>query len=804
MSSSKTQRLVDWYSSKGRPILAKTETAESMEDLEKQVARIEGLDGKFDTLFPICLLGQAGVGKSTLINVLIADGKIVVPSGGGTGPLTASALRVVYGEVPSFCVRYHKKIRLDQTRFILESEIRRQGKLVAVEQEVELEDVPGIREADLELDSPEDKKSRTENAIGRASLLVTAAQTATRETTYLADALRWILGQEAKYSTQIREDDMKRMIQVRDALEYSKQGRERKFTQTENADFGQRLRDHACEFLAPLIDEMSIQWPSPILRDSLELVDLPGTGILNDSHESVTVDYLRNKAKAVMLVVDSRGIRREDAEFLRTSGFLNRFLYSSDDPNSDPAALIVAVVRIDDVAVENWRNDKDRNNGMATKSKHQHFADVVDRCRRDIAQRLSDHLKEVWLDVGENTPGKQDVLKKILSGLKVIPVSAPQYRLHRSGDPDEEKPFLQSADETNIPALRTALSDIARRCIDDLERRHREIQERFLGQMRARLALLSAQQNAASKPEVETRKFKSELDSFMVPLQREFDARRGGFRNFLRKTMPAQIESRVQNASEVARKDIQKTMKGLRGAHWKTLQAAVRREGTFYGSKHINLPHDFALSFEEPVAEVWTRSLLADLRRETREFADYQSGAVTTVLKWAQAQGIHASGALLKALVESVEQHGQEVNAVGKEAVDDLRDKVRTQLINKIESPIRRKCRKFVDDHKDSGIGVKDRILDLFDQLADDVVSAASDPAIELLVLRFQEVEREILAAFGEHGDPLAEAAKKLVERKSFTIESDSGHTGEFAQMIENAILAIPPMDDEAKGLGAA
>jgi hypothetical protein len=65
---------------------------------------------------------------------------------------------------------------------------------------------------------------------------------------------------------------------------------------------------------------------------------------------------------------------------------------SDDSDFSDPVELIVAVVKIDDVAVENWRNDK-AVNGVPLKNKAQHFADQIERY------------------------------------LKVFPVSAPQYRL---------------------------------------------------------------------------------------------------------------------------------------------------------------------------------------------------------------------------------------------------------------------------------------------------------------------------------------------------------------------------------------
>ena len=162
-----------------RPVFQKTEAAPVLEELDKLACQVEELDKNKEPPFPICLLGQAGVGKSTLINALIADADIVVPSGGGTGPLTANALHVIYGERQSFVVRYHSTKQLGQTRFILEAEIRRQAKIEAPLAEAEAGDDSEI--IAIGLDSEEQKKTRTEEAIGRARLLVAGAQTAPRE-----------------------------------------------------------------------------------------------------------------------------------------------------------------------------------------------------------------------------------------------------------------------------------------------------------------------------------------------------------------------------------------------------------------------------------------------------------------------------------------------------------------------------------------------------------------------------------------------------------------------------------------------
>lgn len=790
----RSNRLTEWFRSHVRPLFQKTEPSNVVEELDKQATQLDQLHVDENKLFPICLLGQAGVGKSTLINTLIADADIVVPSGGGTGPLTANALRVMYGERPQFVVRYHGEKQINQTRFILEAEAMRRTKDVAVPEEVP-EAEPELIE--VALDSDEQKTSRTQEAVGRASLLVAGAQSAQRDIKYLVDALRWVLSQKARFQSEINEDDMARLRRVKEALDFGSRSSSRQFDSANDPSFKQQLREHACGFLAPLILEMSIRWNSPVLRNSLELVDLPGIGILSDAYASVTSDYLRNRAKAVMLVADSRGIRREDAELLRNSGFLNRLLHASNDLASDPVALIVVAVKIDDVAVENWRNEK-ATHGAAQKTKAEHFDEVVGRCRSDIVKNLHGFLRDVWKgEDGAITEGKAEVIEGILKELQVFPVSAPQFRLHTTSDEDE-RPFLKDPVATNIPALREAIVAVARRCLAEQAKREDEARKRFFGQLRARLEVLSAQQSEELRAEIEITAFTDALSDFLAPLQREFDTRRGGFRNFLRKTVPTQIKMRVGEASDTARKEINGYLRNnIRDAHWKTLQAAVRREGTYIGSRHINLPNDFALRFEEPVAEVWSRGILTDVRRETREFAEYQEAAVTSVLDWSRGNGVRVSTRLLEALVESVKQHRRQVNAVGKEAVDELRGKVRQQLIKEIEAPIRLKCRKFVQDNLDSGTGVRSRIIDLFEQLAEDVVKAAAAPAAALLVDRFREVDKEILAAFGEHADPLNEAADALVQRKEKRLEAMKAKAAELRIETETAIAEMPPIQTE-------
>jgi hypothetical protein len=794
------QKLQSWFKEQARTALLPTEKPEQIQEYDRQAEALNQLGGRHAELFPICVLGQARVGKSTLINTLVAETGIVVPSGGGDGPLTANALRVRHGDTKGFTVRYHGKQVINQTRFILEAKLKREtepagGKATkakatepvsAVEADI-IEAVKAYAQG-----TEKDQNTATEEAERRAKLLVTGSQSEERKLTYLIDALGWVQGIKAKHDTNLETADLVRLGEVKTAVELGSAKTSRTFSSGQTSDFAAQLRLHACGYLAPLIADMQIEWPSAMLRDGLELIDLPGIGVHNDLYESVTARFLREEARAIMLVTDSGGLRQNDADLLRDSGFLNRLLHSSGNPEADPVSLIVAVVKVDDVAEENWRNDKAANGGKAQRIKAEHFASVVASLRTNTARALKDFLTDAWRSEDESLQReKAAIIERLSSSVQVFPLSAPQYRLILDQDEDD-KPFLPTAESTQIPALRQAIMQVTKACRREREARLRGASARFFGQLRARLNVATAQLSDQTRAQHERDAMETQLSEHLGPRQREFDTRRGAFRAYLRQTIPAQIDAKVSNASVIAQKEIRSYLNSLRYAHWGTLRAAVRRSGSFFGARHIQLPHDFALKFEEPVAQVWSTAILQSLRRETASFSSYQADMLSEVLAWAKSSGIKVTTKLLEALVEDVQQQKQRLNAVGKEAVEELRATVRAQLLQKIEGPIRKRCEKFVEDGDDIGPGVKDRILNLFDELAEDAVVTAKTPAIELLTGRFKEVEKEIVAAFKEHSNPLEEAADALLQRFDRQLQNSGRKAAETLPRLLAAVAAIP------------
>ncbi len=752
-------RLEAWYRDHARPFV-EAHQATKLEELDKSLERIRELVVREAADVTLCFLGRSGVGKSTLINALVAGTEVVLPAG-GIGPLTASAMQVRFGEAKAFEAQYHGPQLLGRVLFAMEQHHQREVKAQEAHDLADLIDVTAEPEMALaEEDEAGGEVSRIAAFRNQAQLMVRGRQDAQTDVPYLLDALRFVLGREPRWGVVIEPEDSERLKRLRVLMSSPARRSYRTSISTAPESFDKDLFDHAAGSLAPLIQELRISWPSDLLRDGLVLVDLPGVGVATDVYKSVTRHWVGRNARAVVLVVDRSGVTVDDARLLKASEFLTRLMFSADERSDDPVALAIAVTQLDNVAQEHHHRDP-------TKKRAQHLADAFEVATTVMRSQFDQHLRATWQDGdGLLEKAKAEIITNLVTSLNVYPVSAVEFRRFLEQD-EEAPPFVKSAEASGIPTMAAGIRAIHRDVKQRAKTAREDAVDVHVGQVVSLARLVEAQWQDEQRTVEEVEKLRSELEGVLAPLRKEFLGRQGAFREFLRMTVPEQIRAGVIEARSAADKSIERYLRSLSTAHWATLRASVRREGTFLGSRHINLPDDFAQMFVEPLAEVWGRTIIQSIKKRTREFAGDCIRQVETVVSWCRTQEARVQPVLVEALLETIKADLKQIDLIGKNAVQELRDEVKTQLASAIEQPIRQECRQFVRRGDDFGRGVKVRILGMFDELKTKAVDAAERPASALLTRSFRKVESELGNVLDHYKNPLDQASEAILASHS-------------------------------------
>lgn len=753
---SETAALVEWYKKHARSVIEELAN-DRIAGFDAQIIHLQHVIQLADAEVAACFLGQSGVGKSTLINALVGGSEVILPAG-GVGPLTAQALEVRYSENPMFTVQYHRMQQFWQLVFALEQKLLRQNATTAdseLKQELNGED-NGVGLDDGQVVDHLERQGR---------LVITGNQNSSLDLQYLVDCLRIAGGKDPKWNSVPKPDDAERIERVKRVLHLA--SRDIPHTvdaAVGNGDFLKELRIHAAGFLAPFIRQIELGWPSAILSTGLRLVDLPGVGISSDVYRAITEKWVREKAQAICLVVHKSGIDAASADLLRSSGFLNRLLHSTDDPDADPVDLIVAVTMLDNVATAEYREER-QSNPLNCRSRREHLAVIRKKMPAVIATQLETELQRIIVNLeGSAKEANDAAVRRILDRLNVYPLSAHEF-VRVSQQDDEELPFISEPEESGVPAMQAALSDVVQARRADMLRRLREVSNLFREQVTTTLRTIEAQWQDTDGASIEGERIRRELQEFIPTRREEFSARKGAFREFLKKSVPEKIESLVEQASASALEEMRRNSRKFHDMHWATLRASVRKGGTFNGAHHIDLPRDYSLMYDGQIAPIWGQQVIRIVRHRTKELGEDYVALIEEIVAWAEQHGARSQKRVLEALRDQIKADAKALANVGKEAADELRQRVRDQLLRTISTPIQKRCQKFVDDGEDVGRGVKHRILDLFDELLPTVVAVAKAPALKVLNQNYEDVQIEIREQLKKNSDPLKTAEEAILTR---------------------------------------
>ena len=814
------QELLNWYEQSARPFLER-HSPDRLQAVQADKERLSRLLASTDEV-TVCFLGNSGVGKSTLLNALAAGASQILPAG-GIGPLTAQATEVRYSEEKCFHVVSHPKKNLWRLAFALEARLQAERRATKKKSGIDVVDVNeddvnlGLSDLASELAHEElaevlqqaqvdpahsledgacEVQDELEGLIKQAKNIVCGKQFAEQPLEYLVDALRQACGYDPKWGSVIDSEDLVRIDRIRQIMHSSKD--DRSYERREGSDpkgFQTDMTAHAAGFLSPLIERIQVGWPSDLLKSGVVLVDLPGIGIAQDSYRDVTKSYVRDKARAVIVTVDRAGPTESTMDLLRTSGYWQRLVGAADDPSSDACTMLIAVTRVDDVTQTEWQNlIATLEDGLAKPKKREVFSRLVDEFKPRMKSQIIEQLGKISDSSNESVNvAREQARRSIIDSLEIHPVSAPELRKILIDDEDD-RPFLTTIEQTGIPQLQASLVTLAQREADRQRLAIEEITEQLSTSLISEMQLIEARWKQENRAEEEAQRIETALTPILTLKKEEYRARAASFRNFLDETVQAKIEALVLEAQIAAEKDVKDYLVSLRGAHWGTLRAAVRRGGTFYGSRNINLPDDIAGYFLEPMAAVWGQKLLRVMRSKTADLANDTVQMVQELCVWAVENGGETvKKTLLQAQQDRIAALANQIKTVGKEAVDELRQTVKSELSTTIRSPIKSACEQFVMNGNDIGPGVKMRILELFADLAQVATTAAKDPAIRILQENANRVRIEVQQELKKGGDPLQDTADLIFESQEARVRrSDTQKRRIILAEVDEVIKGFP------------
>jgi hypothetical protein len=744
--------LLRWYGDEVRPFLLE-HFPDRIDDLDVDAELLRTLTRFSREPVEACFLGAAGKGKSTLINALVAGGDVVVPFG-GVQPLTAQGTVLRYAEHPTFTALYLSAVEVERRLlFPLEKALERRAKAEAREASAAPKESPPP-EADSaatenKAAAEEDKDDGRFADLERAArALVVANPTKEVPLSYVVDGFRHALGKPARWGSVLAEEDLARLASVASAIARGAHKRDPGSATDEGVrELRADIESHATGHLASIVTDLEVGWPAEILRDGLRLVDLPGVGVSGDVYEGRTREWIRQRARVVVLVVEPRGMDAASAQILHDTGFLNRLLHSSDAPDADPATLVLVLTRMDEPAEADFEKDR-------AVRKREHLVRRIEETRGTARAQFRDQMLGLMRSTDADLDAAQtQVIERLVSTLRVHPLSAREYRRLRRDD-DDDRGFIRDEVESGVPALVDTLRAVLEERAAGIRGRQLTVAQNLADAAQTLMSALEARSEEREAAAQEVERLREAAASFLDPLRTQVVARRAGYNTFLQLTRTRTIPDTVEIALGVVSRDLSVAATRLTDRHWASLRAAVRRGGA-YDRREINVSGELSTRAEAPIAEAWVKRILTSVREETSRQIDIEAKMLDEVVKWARdAAPSHV--ARLSAERDAVQAESRALASVGEALLGDLRKAVRDQLALQVERAVLDACSRFVARGDDTGAGVAARVRGFMSaELVSAVVVALKKPTITFLTTQYAALEQAIRGRFERRQDPM-------------------------------------------------
>lgn len=766
--------VVAFYDAEGRASLEELGVAELVDiDAAATVLR-RALAMKPTTR--VGFLGESQVGKSSIINALV--GQRVLPSG-GLGPLTAQATALTYAKKPSFRVKYHGRKRLNEFRFALERYLHSLGESVSAEAQPHaaagdegdlasfgthlFQPAPDTEQAS-EAGAGDERRRTGDYLLAQARLMLGLPPETAR-----ADVLRWVRALVSKDDSVALPDELtlrERIAHIKRLLDTS----EEVAKAAAEGEFSKALRIRAAGWMSPLVAELEVSLDFPLLED-VELVDLPGVGVVGDPAGRVAERFVREEADALVIVMRNNGLTEQVAELLEETGVVSRLLWSaqSDDPKVHVAIL---VTRLDDVAKDIYRQRviEAREQGLPLPKREEVFRELSEPMAQTIKRQVAEAL-QASRELDDLPPDvramREKVVRALCEQMVVLCVSAPDYLGILEDFADDC--FLRSKDDTNIPSLAEQLIGLSAHA-----KAHREalLSESHTSFVSALSSVLTHQEylrrpRKSAKGDADKR-FREAVRLAAEPLKAQAKQHRDDFFAVLDETLPKRLQAISNRAAEHAEKRLLRLKQAGSKMAWSTLNAALVRGGKFRGARTIDYPGSLTRAFVDVIAGTWEPTIVNAVRLAYQQLGDADGKLIDALLsRITELVRNDEVDAKLTAVRKQIRDSGQVSVTWSQAQLEELSEDVRVKLLSIVAPPIEKACLQAAKAGQNHGRRARDRILEVFDRSGREAIEKAREATVLVLDEHIKRLRRNLGGVLKDNYDPVSRVLETIVEAQA-------------------------------------
>lgn len=506
---------------------------------------------------------------------------------------------------------------------------------------------------------------------------------------------------------------------------------------------------HAKKNYWPITRTIEVVGPFEMLRSGVVISDLPGAGDVNKARRGRAAEAILH-AGQILIAAEARGLKSSLLEQLESDARLPHRLFSQ----KQPVQVLLLGTKLDSAVPDpDTKPEEIRQLGLdpETATRPQIFDAIVQEWQKLVVSQFRSWLTNLADQFLELPSAERTAhVDRIMRAVRAVPTNSSDWKRHSKG---KAMTLVAVSDETGIPLLRKSIGELAdaqnATTRSHLERRVAECHSSVLEAIQSSEQLLGADIQSILTAVEESR---SEMEAIQDRYAQVIDDLRMTVLNrfqLLREKLDVSIESAANKMARDARVRVSEHLDGL---HWMSLRATVRNDGrwTTGAGRMVNLRDNLAGEITRQVPQAFARlaesrlasdidlvrtSLLERLRLFTDDIRQVVDKQCNDEMTRKTVNKMFAAG--MKKAEREINEHAEALLKRRDETVKDMQARI-DKSVDRTVAEICGECQ------NDSGKGWKSRSMSKISEGTNKAAEVARKRAMEVAEAALAEIEDRV------------------------------------------------------------